>query len=397
MSAPGGVLTNPAMSYYNPNGALSAMPTGGGYDPQLSMMMMGGNGPQSPYAKKMDEAATQVLGDPSSYSGILSRSQDEYDQAKNSKLAAIKRASELITGSRGFSNTPLMKFAAGLSSAPTLSGSLGNAFSSAADEINKQREQERLIANSVGNLGIEGADVDMQGALQSQGALDKRMGLYEHLENAASQDQNRSDLNNTRQRIAAMQAQARITSADIAADKGRYKPTNQITQDGNYAVYLDSKTGQNVLGPPVQQKVGGAGGKSVSQWKYDMWLASHQGDTQGALDFVAGHRTMSPQDQYKYARSEAAKELGSGADEQEIEATAKKIIDSMGAHGGASAPAAQPPVAARAPQSGDQHQLTPQEVQQSIANAKQAISQNPAARQKILDRLKQSGIPTTGL
>lgn len=351
---PPGAL-DPSMGYYNPGGALSfgspppataAGFAGYGLDPQTMAMLYGTPGPQSPYSKKLDEASAQVLGDPSAIGGALSNSQGKYDSAVQDKLTAIKRASDLISGTSGTSNTPLMKFAAGLSSSPWIGTALGNAFGSSADEINKQREMERLIAEKTGNLGIEGADTEMGAALEDQGATEKKLSIAGQLENQAGNIQNRADIANSRNRQSLLQYAGRISAAEIAADKNRYD-IKGLTQDGQNSVVLDKTTGETKLGPPIQLKSGGAGGGNVSQWKYNMWLAAHPGDNAGALDFVAGHKKMSPQDQYKYARSEAAKELGTGADEQDIVDLTGKIVTSMSGAGGASSSA--PPAGHAAP------------------------------------------------
>lgn len=40
-------------------------------------------------------------------------------------------------------------------------------------------------------------------------------------------------------------------------------------------------------------KPGGATAGGVAKWKYDTWLSNHPGDTKGAEEFVAGHKSMS--------------------------------------------------------------------------------------------------------
>ncbi len=330
MGALGQPQVNPAMQYFNPGGALSAQP--GGYDNPMAAFGLSPTlaGPQSPYAKKLDEAASQVLGDPSTYSGALAKSQDDYDTAKNSKLAAIKRAAALISGSKGTANTPLMAFASGLmGNAGTFGTALGQAFGAAYPEIQKQREQERLINTQLGNLDIAGADTEMAGALQEQNSMDKRFDMAGRMENYAAGAQGRADADLTRRLISSNSAAARISAAQIAADKNRYRPTNQVTEDGHYAIYLDTHTGQNVLGPAVMPKVGGAGGVPVFELKRRAWLAVHEGDDAGALDFANGHRSLSDQEMMRSAQTLALRDLGPGSDKEDIDARAGEYFEGM--------------------------------------------------------------------
>lgn len=77
-------------------------------------------------------------------------------------------------------------------------------------------------------------------------------------------------------------------------------------------IYLNQSTGEESLGDngPMTPKSGAAGGRtSVFQQKQAAWLAVHEGDTQGALDFANGRRQMSVPEMVKSAQSQAAREI----------------------------------------------------------------------------------------
>jgi hypothetical protein len=59
---------------------------------------------------------------------------------------------------------------------------------------------------------------------------------------------------------------------------------------------------ETALGKP------GVGGLGASQWKYHAWLAAHEGDTQGALDYAGGHRQMQDADVAKAAHAMASRD-----------------------------------------------------------------------------------------
>lgn len=300
-------------------------------------------GPQSPAAQRLFDASDAVMGDPAQLPGALSSARSKYDAAVQDKMAAINRAMDMLSGTQnGQSNTPLMAAAAGLLS-PTRGGtigeSIGNAFSSALPQIQQQREMQRSLAQAIGNLGIEGAQTGIEGATGDQAALDKRLQISEQMENAGATAQNRADMNAVRQRAAEMQYAGRVSAAQIGADKNRYKQ-GPNTQDGKNSIIFDTQTGQQLLGDPVAP--GANDPAARAQWMQNAWLRVHQGDYAGALDYVAGHKTLTDQEIRRSAYTDAERELGVGADKADIDNRAAEISGSIKG-GGMAAPAAPAP------------------------------------------------------
>ena len=80
-------------------------------------------------------------------------------------------------------------------------------------------------------------------------------------------------------------------------------------------VYLDRRTGKERVGStPISAKAS-VRGPSVTEWKYNAWLAAHPEDAdtnegkQRALDFAGGKRQMSDAEMNKSAYSMAQKEV----------------------------------------------------------------------------------------
>lgn len=142
----------------------------------------------------------------------------------------------------------------------------------------------------------------------------------------------------------------------------------------------------------VQTGKPGGGKTTATEFKYNTWLAVHPGDHQGALDYVAGHKQMAPQDIAKAAATLAQRELGSNADPADLDARAKAIYKNIqsGFGAAAAAPAAPAPTTAGTLPAG----VT---AQQAVTQAKATIAANPAARDAVLQRLKGWGVDTTGL
>lgn len=428
--------TVPSMEYADPQqgGALGGYSNYPGVDPSLLQLMGAAKpGPVSPYAKRLDDMAQAITGDPTEYAGALSSANKNYDKAVMAKKAAIQRAMDRLSGlSSGQVNLPLLAAgAAGLRPAPDPAASIGNSFSAAAEQIQKQRETERAIASALGNLDIEGADTDISGANAQQTHLEQRLRLADTAENQAGAVQARSDLAHARTQAGVLQYAGRIGAAQIQGNKGRYKFIGNDPNNPTIGQYLDQVDGTTKAGPAATG--GGHGGaQSVYEQKRTAWLALNPRDFAGALDYAAGHRGMTEEQKRFSALSLAQKELGANSDEDTLNNRAAEIYGTLGGgdfqqpkpkekpgfwsnmFGGgdeddaapAPAPAAKAPLAAPArpaapaPQAGHQPaapRMSPAEVQQSLANARAAIKKNPLAHDTIVQRLKAAGIDPTGL
>lgn len=145
--------------------------------------------------------------------------------------------------------------------------------------------------------------------------------------------------------------------------------------ESKMGIYQDSGTGEEKMGTmALAAKPGGAGGRSsVFGQKQQAWLDAHPGDTQGALDFAGGHKTMSAPQARTAAAAQAARDLQAitlgGGTVPDPEAFLKKAEDehfaetmtSQGTAGAASAtPAGATPAkgaAFTAAQQGFEHQF----------------------------------------
>ncbi|MBK8200429.1 MAG: hypothetical protein IPK75_18935 [Acidobacteria bacterium] len=102
-----------------------------------------------------------------------------------------------------------------------------------------------------------------------------------------------------------------------------FKPIQTLDEQGRPMVgSFDQRSGQVVPGqvpafvPPPRGSAAGAGPngggrQSVFEQKRAAWLAVHPGDEQGALDYSAGRKTMSPADEMKAATQIATNEARS--------------------------------------------------------------------------------------
>lgn len=391
---------SPAVYSNNPplsSGALaqSYMP---GVDPTLMALMNSSSGPISPFAKQLSDTSSALLGDPQDVAGALSSSKTNYDQAVQAKKAAIARAMNVLSNlDNGQSNLPLMAGAAGALQ-PTRTGSIGetigNAFSAAIPQIERQRQVQEQLASTLGNLDISSADTGISGAQGDEGYLEKRLGLADTTANEAGQIQARSDLANSNRQRNVLQYAGRIGAADVNANKNRYQYIGNDPNDATVGQYLDKSTGQTVAGPSIVKP----NQPSASEYKYNIWLQNHPGDTAGALDYAAGHRTMPPEQMRAAAMRQAQQELGTGADPKDVDSRAQQIYGTIsGGFGNEPAPGQSPAPSPAPATPGLAPKLSPQDVQQSIANAKTAIAKNPQAKPVIIQRLKAAGIDTSGL
>jgi len=154
-----------------------------------------------------------------------------------------------------------------------------------------------------------------------------------------------------------MQYAGRIGAAQIAADKNRWQFIGNDPQNPSIGRYMDKNAPPGapsiVAGPPASGS-GRSAQVPVAQWRYNAWLAVHHGDEAGALDYSAGHRTLSPQQMRSSALSLATRELGPGADPEDINQRAEEIYNTVagGFEGEAPQPAPVPAAAPSAPGGG---------------------------------------------
>ena len=401
------MTTVPSMSYMGGNGggpgsggALSYMP---GVDPRLLALMNNTSaGPVSPYAKQLSDTSAAILGDPSDVAGALSSSKTNYDKAVQSKMTAINRAMGVLSGlDVGQSNLPLMAAAAGALQ-PTRTGSIGetigNSMSAAVPQIEKQRQVQEEMAARIANLGISEGDTGIAGAQGDEGFLEKRLGLANQTANEAGQIQARSDLAHANLQRGVLQYAGRIGAADVNANKNRYQYLGIDANDPTVGRYLDKSTNQVMAGPAVARPAA----PSAAEYKYNIWLKNHPGDTAGALDFSSGHRTMPPEQMRAAALRQAQQELGTGADPKDVDSRARDIYGTISGGFDGPAPAAPPaaaPAVTPAPSTTPPpaHKMSQDDINQSIANARAAITKNPQAKTVIIQRLKAAGIDTSGL
>lgn len=131
-----------------------------------------------------------------------------------------------------------------------------------------------------------------------------------------------------------------ITAAGVPVRKKRYgvaqgdqglvfynveNPTEQITGPKRPGTVMTNEKGEVVVAPagggevtpytqggqPLKaQKFGttGRGGNSVYQTRYNLWLAAHPNDVNGALQYASGRRQLSPLEEQKIANQMAANE-----------------------------------------------------------------------------------------
>lgn len=388
-----------AAPYYGDQGGGAG---GYGSDPSTMAMILGaaGSAPPSPLVQSLMDSASELYGKPGEMVGALNSSRTRYNSAVSDKMAAINRAYSLLASmdpsGPGRTNLPLLAASAGLLQ-PTRTGtigeSIGNAASGANTAIDHQREIERALAQAMGNNDIEGGSTEIEGATGDNAMLNQRYGNADRMMGQAAQAQGREDLAHARMYGSALQYKGRIDAATINGNKNRWKFIGNDPGDPTVGRYLDQSdpSGLSVMaGPAAGAKPTAAG---ASEWKYKAWLASHPGDTAGALDFVSGHRRMDPAEIHKFSRGEAQRELGQGADEADIAALADKIEQSFGAAAAPAGGGAPGPGGASGP---TPQKLTADEIKQSLANARAAIAAGKP-KEPIIARLKAAGIDTSGL
>lgn len=228
-----------------------------------------------------------------------------------------------------------------------------------ASEADKRQAQEN--ENLWKNKDIDLRVQDMSQRLDQFKQTNARETQAESDRKQAEQDRNaiensRLGIDQSRLGVEAIGANAHVTEAN----RGYWEPVRALTDpatgkpitDANgvpQAMWTNRYTGETKSGPAadpsqVGGKSGGAG--SASSWKYNAWLAVHPDDTEGALDFVAGHKQLSQPDAMRYGYEQASKELSSGQiNQSDVDARAKEVAATIYGPGKTAAATSAPPAA----------------------------------------------------
>ncbi len=271
MSGPG--LMSAVMT--PPTGVLSSLPAQPQNAPpdqalgMLAQIMMGGPIGQvapSPLTQAVSGGAQTLLGNPSQYVGALSAAQQARDTAAADKMAAIQRATNILSAIPR-TNPQLQHLAIGAGMlAPDRSGSvfeaLGGGAASYGQELTREQTAGRQNALDVLNLALAHATVPEQTAEANAAGQAQRLGLGERLGQEAMMAQYRDDIGRARLTTPFVNASARVTAAQISGNKGRHEylgPADQQEYPGK-GWYLDRTNNQLSLGPLIGPKPSAARG-----------------------------------------------------------------------------------------------------------------------------------------
>lgn len=351
--------STPSMAYASPpGGALTTIPLPGssGYNPLSTalsvlqgMPQYGSASPQaSDFRNKEYDVAGNLVGGANDIPGALSRVATARDAATQDKMASIRKAMTVLGGlNQNDAQMRSLALASGYGK-PTQSGafteSMGNASGSLLETLQKQREMERQSAIDQNSLAMTLAQLPQENAEAGAADVYKRVGEGVNLGQSAMMGDYRQGMVDTRNTANLV----RLSSAEIGAQKNRFKYLGPSQNDPNTGVYQDTQAPPNspnafYAGPAIGAK---PSAESVAQWKYNAWLGVHPGDKAGALDFIAGHKKLDPADIHKFALGQAQRELGQGADPSDIDARAQQIEGSFKGVGTAPAAGAHAPAPA---------------------------------------------------
>jgi hypothetical protein len=262
-----------------PTGALSSMmgganasPLGGlvpspyPTDPMMgmlgAMMQPAGIVPPSPLTQALSQTSQSLLANPQRLQGALSQAQTARDAATQEKMAAISRAMNVLQNIPA-QNPRMTQLAQGAGFlAPTHTGqfseSLGNAASSALGEAQRQQGAESANALDLMKLGLARAGMPEDAAEQTAGDIYKQIQVGSQLGNTAMLGQYRDELGRSRMMTPFVNAQTRLSVAQLNADKNRWAYQGPSSDTPGMGLYLDrnSPPGQprTVEGPLVGAK-----------------------------------------------------------------------------------------------------------------------------------------------
>lgn len=193
------------------------------------------------------------------------------------------------------------------------------------------------------------------------------------------------------------------TQAQIDAANAR-NAANIGSREGMSAAQIaaqNQRNADNNTARAARAPAGGPGG-GVSKWKYDAWLGSHPGDTDGALDYASGRRKMGDADINKAAIGLAAKEANDAGYEGDdrkkfIQKRTREYGDIIRAERPMEQPGAQPakkPTASAAPPPAPNSALKKPSAEQ-VAAAQAAIQTK--GRDAVMRMMQDRGYDTSGL
>lgn len=112
--------------------------------------------------------------------------------------------------------------------------------------------------------------------------------------------------------------QGRLQYENKMADRGDYTPIGTDNSDPAHpkVIMADKHNPNNTITTNAAPKMGAGpgGGGGVFKYKYDAYLGAHPGDTQGALDYAAGHKPMSDGDIDRIAMQQATSQANAMKD-----------------------------------------------------------------------------------
>lgn len=148
------------------------------------------------------------------------------------------------------------------------------------------------------------------------------------------------------ERKAALDASKEASEAKLRDAQGAFygvRGVNDTTRADAASTTADARTtsAQAALQRATTLANGPGKGISATQWKHDIWLQSHPGDEQGALDYAAGHKKMSGAESMRSAYAIANSENNASMQPQDaawVDRRAAEIADKItGNEGGGGA------------------------------------------------------------
>ncbi len=363
--------------------------------------VMGGDEQPSDYARNLYEQSQQIS---QAGGGPLQRLQElkaRRDQAAQARIDAIRKAQAILSSAgRGPENLPGLMYANGLlSQGMTPGAALGVAGDNAARAIQYQRGLDYQRALQEGRLEQEAGNVPWEATQAEESAFERQMGMSERSGQAGAYADARDAMAKSRRDAAMLSAWSRIEASKQQAAARRYA--------ADATVRAHSMVGAGSFEKLVtdQEKILSANNPNMSPEQLEATarynvLRMAQNDP-GALAQQDWDRfaAMNPEGKvFNTDGSEADKKkwLSDRADAYGRAATPQgpQEVYTPSAPPGFGGGQAQQPQGA--PQGQGQAKLSQQEIAASLANARAAIAKG-ADRNAVIQRLRQAGIPPTGL
>lgn len=231
-------------------------------------------------------------------------------------------------------------------------------------EIDRQRERDDTLRQHYENIDNKPRTTYDAGHLQivtTDGIMD-----FPDIKSETSR-QHEETIRHNKAAEGAASGQLEVARIKAEQENSTYLgPSDDPENPGS--VFLNRRTGETEVKPVKVAAKPSTKGQSPTEFKYNAWLAVHPGDRAGALDYVAGHKQLTPQEMAKGASQLAQRELGTNADPADLDARAKVIFANMQtAFGTATKPAAPaPPAASVAPKPGNSPYRTADDVKAAV-------------------------------